>query len=446
MPKNAARLVRPEELKTLEVGETITDSVPGRGKGAVLFERKSSGTIAASYRYSLDGKRKKISIGRYRERPKEAGLTLSEIRERAIDLARLAAEHGDIAKHQAELERIAQIKRIEAEQIAALEAAKGTLEDLLLDYIQDRTGKLDERTVSEMQRVTANLKAQNPEILALHAALIRPQHIKELLLPTHQRGSKVMAERIRRQIAAAFNYGMKAENVVGRSSDKSYAIETNPAAIVAVEHTENKGTRALSEAELRQFWLTLEKTDRVGPILARLFKFVLATAGQRFASVIEAEWSAYDLEQGVVHLFHNKGRGGKAQRRAHPIPLSPRALEILAEVHTLNGGRARPWTNRSDGRPVALSSLKNVVNRWLASDHAKINGEPIQPFTARDLRRTCAQLMAQYGIDDRLSDELQAHGVGGVVADHYRNNPIVTLPRRRGAMADFDRILDRILS
>lgn len=445
MAQNFARMVRPEELKALRTGDTITDSVPGRGKGAVLFERNPSGTISASYRYSLDGKRKKISIGSYKERPKEAGLTLTEIRERAIELARLAAEHGDIVQYQAERERLARLQQVEAERIAAIEAAKGTLEDLLLDYIQDRTDKLDERTVHEMKRVANQLKSQHPEILSLHAALIRPQHIKELLSPTHQRGSKVMAERMRRQIASAFNYGMKAENVVGRTSSKTYAIETNPAAVVTVEHTENKGTRALSETELKQFWLTLEKTDRVGPIISRLFQFVIATAGQRFSSVIEADWSAYDLKHGVVHLFHNKGRGGRSQRRAHPVPLSPRALEILTEVRALNGNRVRPWTNRTDGRPVTLSSLKNAVNRWLTSKHGMIDGKPIPSFTARDLRRTCTQLMAQHGIDDRLSDELQAHGVGGVVADHYRNNPIVTLPRRRAAMADFDRILDRIL-
>ncbi|UAW98669.1 tyrosine-type recombinase/integrase [Halopseudomonas nanhaiensis] len=411
-----------------------------------MFERKPSGTITATYRYSLDGKRKKVSMGSFKERPKDPGFTLSEIRERAIALARIASEHGDILQHQAELERLARLQELEAERIASIEAAKGTLEDLLLDYIEDRTGKLHPTTLSEMKRVTAKLRNQSPEILSLHAATIRPHHIKELLLPIHGRGAKVMAERVRVQICAAFNYGMKAENVVGRISSKTYALETNPAAAVTVEHTANKGTRALSEAELKQFWTTLEKTDRVGPIITRLFKFVIATAGQRFSSVIEADWSAYDLEQGVVHLFHNKGRGGKAQRRAHPVPLSPRALEILDEVRALNGNRVRPWTNRTDGRPVSLSSLKNAVNRWLASEHSAINGNAIPSFTARDLRRTCTQLMAQHGIDDRLSDELQAHGIGGVVTDHYRNNPMITLPRRRTAMADFDRILGRLLS
>ncbi|MEH6499034.1 MAG: hypothetical protein V7751_06570 [Pseudoalteromonas distincta] len=146
MSSNISRLVRPEELKALKTGDTITDS------------------------------------------------------------------------------RQTRLNLIEAERISAIEAAKGTLEDLLQDYINDRSGKLDHRTISEMQRVREKLIAQNPEILCLHASDIRPIHIKELLSPAHKRGSKVMAERKRRQMSASFNYGMKAENVVGRTSDKTCPI------------------------------------------------------------------------------------------------------------------------------------------------------------------------------------------------------------------------------
>ncbi|MEH6387089.1 MAG: tyrosine-type recombinase/integrase [Pseudomonas profundi] len=445
MASNLSRLVRPEDLKSLRAGDTITDSLPGRGKGAILFERKASGVIAASYRYAIQGTRKKVSLGSYKEKPKDAGFTLTEIREKAVEMAMLALEHGDLTKHKNEVENHVRLKAIEAERIAAIEAAKGTFEDLLQDYIDDRTGKLDPRTIDEMKRVREKLILQNSEILCLHAADIKPTHIKELLSPIHKRGSKVMAERMRRQISASFNYGMRAENVVGRTSNKTYAIELNPAAVVTVEHVEKKGTRALSEKELKQFWNTLEKTDRVGPLMTSLFKFVIATAGQRFSSVIEAEWHAYDLVECVAHLHHSKGRSGRSQQKPHPVPLTPRALEIIRDIHRLNGNRIRPWTNRIDGRPVTLSSLKNALNRWFESEHSQMNGVQIPRFTARDLRRTCTQLMAKYGIDDRRSDELQAHGTGGIVADHYRNNPMITLPRRKAAMAEFDRILDNIL-
>lgn len=445
MASNLSRLVRPEDLKSLRIGDTVTDSLPGRGKGAIIFERKTSGVIAASYRYAIKGTRKRINLGTYKEKPKDLGFTLTEIREKAVEMAMLALEHGDLTKHKTEVENHARLKAIDAERNAAIEAARGTLDDLLLDYIDDRTGKLDPRTIEEMKRVRGKLNAQNGELLCLHASEIKPTHIKELLSPVHKRGSKVMAERMRRQISASFNYGMRAENVVGRNSNKTYAIEMNPAAVVTVEHIEKKGTRALSEIELKQFWDTLEKTDRVGPVLASLFKFVIATAGQRFSSVIEAEWHAYDRAEGVAHLHHSKGRSGRSQQKPHPVPLTPRALDILESIYRLNGERIRPWTNRIDGRPITLSSLKNAMNRWFDSEHAYVNGKRIPQFTARDLRRTCTQLMAKYGIDGRLSDELQAHGTGGIVADHYRNNPMITLPRRRAAMANFDRILDEVL-
>ena len=59
-------------------------------------------------------------------------------------------------------------------------------------------------------------------------------------------------------LSAAFNHGLCAENAVGRSSAKSYNLESNPATLVAVEKVSAPATRALSDTELRKFWGTVE--------------------------------------------------------------------------------------------------------------------------------------------------------------------------------------------
>ena len=66
-------------------------------------------------------------------------------------------------------------------------------------------------------------------------------------------------------------------------------------------------------------------------------------------------------------------------------------------------------------------------------------------FSPRDLRRTCTQLMQKHGVDDRLSDLLQAHGQAGVVTKHYRNNPQAALPEKWRAIQQFDRALSCVL-
>lgn len=53
--------------------------------------------------------------------------------------------------------------------------------------------------------------------------------------------------------------------------------------------------------------------------------------------------------------------------------------------------------------------------------------------------------MQKHGIDDSLSDLLQAHGQTGVVSAHYRNNPVAALPKKRLAVELFDGALSQVL-
>jgi len=436
-------IIRAESLRALCIGQTLTESVPGRGNGAILFERVPSGLITATYRYSDLGKRKKFRIGIYREKNRDDGLTLNEIRERVIQLAKTAKTHGDLSQYYEGIKRKQELLILEEKRAQELLAARGTISDLFEDYLNDRSDKAE--SIDEMKRIYKKLLENNPEILNIYAAEAEPWHIKQLITPIYNRGAKIMAERTRRFISAAFNYGIKSENYIGRPCSKSYNISSNPAAAITIDRVERKIKRALSEEELSKLWHTLELTDRVGPIITMLIKFIIATGGQRVTPIINSEWPSYDLENKIAHLNHSKGRGGATNKRDHPVPLNIYATEIMNEMYRINGGMKRPWTTRNNSTPISLSSLKNAINRWLQSEHAFIGDKRIEPFTARDLRRTCTQLMAKYGIDDRSSDEIQAHGIGGIVNDHYRNNPMMTLPRRKKTMVQWQEILERVI-
>ena len=442
---NAAKLVTDARLRALKPGETATDSVPGRGNGAVLFERKPSGVVTAVYRYMCGGRRLKQPIGNYKAGSRDAGLTLTLIREEAQRLSLIAKEHGNVAAYLSEQEAEAERQRAESRRIAEVEGSRGTFGDLFLDYIESRREKATPGVVKELERLyQTNMVGPHPGILAMKARDIRPEHILDILNPIWERGAKVQAERMRSFLSAAFNHGLRAENAVGRSNAKSYHLENNPATVVAVEKVSAPATRALSDAELRQLWATIEATEGVGPVMALLFKFVVATAGQRILNVCQTTWDDYDLERGVVRLIHRKGRGGQTMSRPHLVPLSPRAVAILERVREINGCHPWPWTTTGK-QHIVVSSPRHAIADWLQSEHAVIDGKQTPSFSPRDLRRTCAQLMQKHGVSDQLSDLLQAHGQTGVANLHYRNNPEAALPEKQRAIELFERALAKVL-
>lgn len=448
-------------LKALKPGKTATDPLPGRSSGSLLFKCRASGTVEAYYRSRDNGLDQLIKLGVYKKTPSSSGYSLAELREQASRYSRIAAEHGDIKsylakcaeeeeqQHQARLRELHEQKRL-----AELEAAKGSFGELFRDYIEDRKKNgVSAAQIKEFERIQTKdlegLKIGSDgvalDVMSLKAKDVRPEHIKLLLKPIWARKAQRQAAKVRSFLVAAFEYGLRAEHHIDRSSEKSYGLEMNPAMPVTVPNPPNPGTRALNDQELKQFWNTITHVGpSVGPIMARVFQFAIATAGQRPNQFMREPWSSYDLERRYVHIIDRKGRGGLA--KDHYVPLTDRAIAILDEVRALQAGMNAiyPWSVSGD-IPIHSSSLSHAVSEWFATEHAKLNGIPIPKFAPRDLRRTCTQIMQRNNISDFDSDALQSHGQVGVVARHYRNSPDAKLIQVQPAIEKFDNALSLIL-
>lgn len=452
-------------LKALKPGQTATDPLPGRSSGALLFKCRASGAVEAYYRRRDNGLDQLIKLGVYKKTPKNPGLSLAELREQAAGYSRIAAEHGDIkaylAKCAAEEEtRQAERQRElqEQQRLAEIEAAKGTLSELFRDYIEDRRRNgVSDQQLDEFERVLRNDlegekvvsvaddgQVQKLNVMAMKAKDVRPDHVHLLLKPIWERGAQRQTRKVRSFLVAAFNFGLKAEHDIERSSHKSYGLQMNPANPVTVRDTSKPGERALTDEELKQFWQTITQVGTaVGPIMARVFHFAIATAGQRPFQFVREPWTSYDLNKKYVKIIDKKGRGGK--ERIHIVPLTDRALKVLEEVRALQPlGALYPWSIDGQTR-IHPSSLSHAVSQWFLSVHAKLDGQPIPKFTPKDIRRTCTQFMQRNNIKDFDSDALQSHGQIGVVVKHYRNNPEARLPQMRPTMAAFDAALSRLL-
>lgn len=67
--------------------------------------------------------------------------------------------------------------------------------------------------------------------------------------------------------------------------------------------------RALSDAELKHFWQTIENTEGIGPVMALLSGFDRQVSASRTSS--KPHGADYDLDAGTVLLVHRKGRAGR---------------------------------------------------------------------------------------------------------------------------------------
>ncbi|EKP5708738.1 integrase [Pseudomonas aeruginosa] len=436
-------------LKGMQPGcKPLSESLPGRGTGAIMFKRPGEAAPSAFFRYYLDGKQKLIKIGDYRLTHRSGGMTLTEIRDKAQALSnRLrhepdlrAAMEADEALREAERrERIRQFEALKAKQ--AEEAARGSLGDLLGDYVGSRRGKVGQRQLNEWRRVIdSDIPAS---VISMKCSAVTPAVIEKILTPIWNRGAPSQAEKVRALLRAAFQFGLTAEHTIGRSSGKRYALTVNPVDAVRVNHESQPVERALTDAELRQFWTTIEVTDGIGPVMALLFKFVIATGGQRIAQVAREPWASFDVEKRVMRLIDSKGRG--SVKRIHLVPLSDQAVGILQDVFEITGGFDWPWTTRGKA-PFVVTSFTHAIADWCRSEHAMLNGTRVPRFTPRDLRRTCTQLMQRHGVPDEQSDLLQSHGQSGVVGRHYRNSPEAYLPMKVQAMEAFDRALNTVMA
>lgn len=453
MASYTSKKVNDQKVRGMTPGcSPLVESLPGRGTGALVFKRPNSGPPVCYYRYHLARKQVLVMLGAYRRTAQGVGHTLPELRQKAAAMAQIARDKGDVKAYLAQQKADAEAARLAAEEEARqqqlqseIEAARGTFGELFLDYIESRRGKATDGVVKELERLyQTNMFGPHPALMAMKARDIRPDHILAILNPIWDRGAKVHTARMRSFLSAAFNHGLRAENAVGRANAKNYHLESNPASVVAVEKVSVPITRALSDAELRRFWETIEKTEGVGEIMALLFKFVIATGGQRIFNVCQTTWEDYDLERGIVRLIHRKGRGGQTMSRQHLVPLSGRAMAIMQRVKEVNACHPWPWTCIGKQHFV-VSSPRHAIADWLASPHAVIDGQQIPSFTPRDLRRTCTQLMQKHGISDQRSDLLQAHGQTGVANLHYRNNPEAALPEKQRAIDLFERALAKVL-
>jgi integrase len=166
--------------------------------------------------------------------------------------------------------------------------------------------------------------------------------------------------------------------------------------------------RVLSDAEIKMFWAA---TEAVGAPFGSALKLLLLT-GCRLNEITGARWD--ELSEDGSALCLPSGR--TKNHRAHVVPLSPLAREVIAAVPRVEG----PFVFTTTGTtPISgWSKAKQELDTAM--------GAGVPPWRLHDLRRTAASGMQRLGVRAEVIERALNHVSGsyGGVAGIYQRDPL----------------------
>ena len=147
---------------------------------------------------------------------------------------------------------------------------------------------------------------------------------------------------------------------------------------------------------------------------------ILLLTGQRLGEVVNMTDS--EIRGDLWHLAADRTKNG----RAHDVPLSAAAQEVLAAVDRLDGDTKYFFTTTGESALRGYHKGRNhLANRMKEIAYEEI-GEPVDipHWTFHDLRRTVATNMARIGIAVRVTEAVLNHvsGTGGGIVAVYQRH------------------------
>jgi integrase len=190
-----------------------------------------------------------------------------------------------------------------------------------------------------------------------------------------------------------------------------YAIETrlvlaNPAAMVATRYIgkARKRSRVLSPSEIRLYLHTIYKSN-----MRRQFKLalhILLLTLLRKSMLLDARWVEINLEEREWTIPKEHVKGRKDDEREHIVYLSTQVVDMLQELKVLAAGSSLVMPGRGSLiKPFAKNALNKALE-GLTFD--------MEPVTIHDLRRTAASLLTEHGFNRDVIEKALSHEAQGI--------------------------------
>jgi integrase len=188
-------------------------------------------------------------------------------------------------------------------------------------------------------------------------------------------------------------------------AQQEYGLEHSPCEMIGASEILGPlvpRARVLTDKELKAVWDgSAALPDPGGP-----FVRLLIATGQRLREVANMSWAEVDLNNALWVVPAARMKSGKA----HEVPLSSTALEILRAVTRFDDGPF-VFTTTSGRRPI--SGFGKIKMR-LDDSVAEIVGKPVPAWRFHDLRRTMRTHIGGLPVPSDVAEMVIGHRPGGV--------------------------------
>ncbi|MEK0169822.1 tyrosine-type recombinase/integrase [Pseudescherichia vulneris] len=300
----------------------------GDGQGLSLLI-EPNGSKSWRFRYRFAGKPKMISLGVY------PTITLADARSRRDDARKLVAE----GKNPSEVRK--------EQKIALQTVSENAFEKIATEWHKMKSAKWSAGYASDIMEAFQN--DIFPYVGSRPVGKIKPLELLNVLRKIEKRGALEKMRKVRQRCSEVFRYAI----ATGRA-------EFNPAADLssALEVHQSNHFPFLKADEVPGFLRALD--SYTGSRLVQIATKLLMITGVRTIELRAALWSEFDLDNAIWEIPAERMK----MRRAHLVPLSTQALDLLNELKIIAGNYRYVFPGRNDpNKPMSEASINQVIKR-----------------------------------------------------------------------------------
>lgn len=339
-----------------------------------------SGTKKFFYVYNMDGKRRFLNLGTYKDVDHKGGITLAEANKKLTKAKSKVQEGVDPL-----LEKVA-------------EKAERKRTPFVSDFVDEFIEKYAKEHNRGWKEIERSLKSEIvPRWGKRKMTDIKRRDLVLVLDEIKERGAPVMANRVLAYTRKMFSWAI--ERAV---------LEVHPFLMMKRPNKEETRERTLTGAEIRIFWQNLDKCKMSDPI-KRALKLILVT-GQRPGEIIGMHRNEINGDWWEIPAERSKNK------QAHRVFLTEMAKQLIGDatgfMFESPAHPANPLASPADpGQPYEVRTMTSSIKANLphTPESRVVDNLRIPHFTPHDLRRTAATQWAEMEISGEMIDRLQNH-------------------------------------
>ena len=383
--------------------------------GGLYLEVTPNGSRRWFWKYRFGNKEKRLALGHYTEAgSKRVVVSLKDAREARDDARKLLRAGTDPAQQR-------QLDKLARQTVAGI-----TFEAVARELHATRHSGWSPRYAARwIERMEKDLF---PWIGSLPLAEITAPLLLHTLRRIEGRGANETAHTLRQTAGQVFRYGI-ATGCCERNPAPDLHGALKP---IVVKHM----AAVLDPAGVSALMRAIDRYE--GQPLTRAALELSALLFQRPGNIRQMEWAELDLDAALWTIPAAKMKRsvhGKVNGRPHQVPLAPRAVSILRDLHPLTGhGRCVFPSLLTGERCMSENTLRTALRRM------GYTNDEMTPHGFRAMARTI--LVEQLNVNPDVIEAQLAHGKSGPLGAAYDRAEFMT--QRRTMMSKWATYLDQL--